>query len=177
MAIEATQTVYLRALDLSDLDRTQRWHNDRSLYETLAGPFRYASRAVEEEWLRRAQAPSAQQVNLAICLSATSEHIGNIYLREIDWIARHAELHIFIGDPRQRGNGYGRAAVRQLIDYAFGDLGLHRVYLFVLADNHAAQRAYVACGMVHEGVLRDHAYKAGAYRDVLVMGICNETVS
>ena len=174
--METQQNVYLRALELSDLDRTQRWHNDRSLYETLAGPFRYASRAVEEEWLRRAQSPSAEQINLAICLRATSEHIGNIYLREIDWIARHAELHILIGDRQQRGKGYGRAAVRQLIDYAFRDLGLHRVYLFVLADNQAACRAYAACGMIQEGVLRDHAYKAGAFRDVLVMGICNETV-
>src|SRR6266511_1340668 len=118
-SIESTQPVYLLALEFTDLERTLAWHNDRALYATLASPFRFVSRATEEEWLRQAQAASPQQINLAICLTAPEEHIGNIYLRDIDWVARRAELHIFIGDPRQRGKGYGRAAVRLLIDYAF----------------------------------------------------------
>jgi RimJ/RimL family protein N-acetyltransferase len=122
------------------------------------------------------QLSSPQQVNLAICLAKQAQHIGNIYLRDIDWIARNAELHIFIGDAQQRNKGYGRVAVQQLIDYAFRDLGLYRVYLFVLADNQAAIRTYAACGLQHEGVLRGHAFKQGAFKDVSVMGICNETV-
>jgi RimJ/RimL family protein N-acetyltransferase len=177
MSDESTQPVYLRALEMDDLDRTHLWHNDRSLYESLAGSFRYVSRAAEAEWLRSAQSASPQHVNLAICLAATSEHVGNIYLRDIDWIARHAELHIFVGDPQQRGKGYGRAAVGLLTAYAFRDLGLRRVYLFVLADNLAAIRTYSACGFAQEGVLRNHAYKNSSFKDVLVMGICNETVS
>lgn len=171
------QLIYLRALENEDLERTFLWHNDRSLYETLGGPFRYVSRAVEEEWLRRAQAGDTRHVNLAICLAATRQHIGNIYLREIDWIARNAELHIFIADVHERGKGYGQAAVRQMIDYAFRDLGLHRVYLFVLADNHAAISAYTACGLQAEGRLRGHAFKHGLFNDVIVMGLCHETGS
>ena len=61
------------------------------------GVFHYASRASDEEWLRKKQMFSDEEVNLAICLTENSQHIGNIYLRNIDWIARHAELRIFIG--------------------------------------------------------------------------------
>jgi len=172
---QSARSVYLRALESSDLDRVQVWHNDHALYETLAGTFRYVSRSVEEEWLRAAQSASHQHINLAICLTGTDKHIGNIYLREIDWVARRAELHIFIGDADQRGHGYGRAAVRQLIEYAFRDLGLHRIYLLVLAGNLPAIRSYTACGMIQEGILRGHAFKGGKFVDVIVMGICDET--
>jgi RimJ/RimL family protein N-acetyltransferase len=169
--------VYLRALESADLERCHKWHNDPALYRSLIGPFRYVSPTVEADWLNEAQRISQRQINLAICLEETSEHIGNIYLREIDWIARHAELHVLIGQPKWRGQGFGREAAGLLLKHAFDDLGLHRVYLFVLADNLSAINMYAACGFVQEGLLRDHAFKNGSFRDVIVMGKCHETGS
>ena len=77
-------------------------------------------------------------MNLAICLSEPPDHIGNIYLRSINWIDRNAELHTFIAQPKHRGKGYGSTAVRLLTKHAFEDLGLMRIYLHVLASNSAA---------------------------------------
>jgi diamine N-acetyltransferase len=171
---QTEEQVYLRALEMADLDRTYLWHTTPALYNSLVGTFRYVSRAIEEEWLRKAQAGSPQQINLAICLTGQSLHIGNIYLRDIDWVARHAELHILIGDPAHRSKGYGQAAVQLLVAYAFQDLGLHRIYLFVLADNTPAVKMYAACGFTCEGRLRSHAFKGGIFKDVLVMGLCDE---
>jgi len=162
--------VYLRALEIEDLDRTFTWHNDRELYRKI-GPFRHVSRATDEEWLRKKQAWSNQELNLAICLTSNSQHIGNIYLRNIHWVDRHAELRIFIGDSDQRSKGYGQAAVRLLVEHAFQDLGLLRVYLFVLEDNRAAIRAYEKCGFVLEGSLRKHFFSGGEFKDCLMMGL------
>ena len=67
---------------------------------------------------------SDDEVNLAICLKDTSQHIGNIYIRSIDWIGRHAELRIFIGEPGQRSKGYGSATIRLAARHVFEDLGL-----------------------------------------------------
>jgi diamine N-acetyltransferase len=167
-----TGRVYLRALESEDLDRTHKWHNDPELYQTLVGPFRYVSRASEEEWLNSMQKYSCRQVNLAICLTSGEEHIGNVYLRDIDWISRHGELHTFIADSAHQSKGYGQAAIRLLITYAFEQLGLLRLYLFVLDENKRAIRAYEKCGFVAEGKLRRHAFKGGKYSDVVVMGIC-----
>ncbi len=167
------EPVYLRSLESGDLDRIHKWHNDAALYESLTGTFRYVSYTTVAEWLRNKQAYSMEQANLAICLTNSSEHIGNIYLRDIDWIARHGELAIFIGESGQRCKGYGRAAVRVLIKHAFQDMGLRRLYLFVLADNSRAIRTYESCGFVVEGRLRKHAFKGGEYKDVSIMGICS----
>ena len=165
-------TVYLRALESSDLDNTHRWHNDRELFESLVGSYRFVSRDAEEKWLRNLTEYSEHQVNLAICVKESSTHIGNLYLKDINWIARRAELHIFIGDREHRGKGYGQSAVRLVIDHAFGDLGLLRLFLQVLENNHAAVRVYEKCGFRLEGKLIKHAYKDGRFCDVLLMGLC-----
>ena len=70
------EPVYLRALELGDLDRTYKWHNDPELYKKLVGSFHYFSRATEEEWLQKKQVYSPQEVDLAICLTDNSRHIG-----------------------------------------------------------------------------------------------------
>lgn len=171
------EPVYLRALELDDLDRTCKWHNDPELYSAFGGAFRYVSRATDEEWLRRKVAYSSEEVNLAICLTSNSQHIGNVYLRHIDWIARHGELEVWIGEPDQRLKGYGQAAVRLLIKHAFQDLGLVRLYLYVMEDNKTAIRVYEKCGFVVEGKLRKHFFKDGKFKAFLVMGLCADDSS
>ena len=164
---QVNETVYLRSLAQDDLDRVLNWHNDPALYSTLGGHFRYVSREAETEWLRR-RLEARDEVNLAICLSEPPDHIGNIYLRNINWVDRNAELHTFIAQREHRGKGYGSAAVRLITKHAFEDLGLMRIYLYVLANNAAAIAAYEKCGFATEGRLRRHALKAGVFEDTLV---------
>jgi RimJ/RimL family protein N-acetyltransferase len=165
-------SVYLRSLECGDLVRTHKWHNDRALYESLIGAFRYASRKAEEEWLRGLLSYSTHRISLAICLTDDSRHIGNIYLSDIDWSARRARVEIFIGDSEFRSKGHGTAALCLLIKHAFKDLGLLRLHLMVLDGNQRAIRLYEKCGFVVEGRLRRHAFKRGKFVDVLVMGLC-----
>lgn len=166
------EDVYLRALEPADVERTSKWHNDAGLYATLVNPFRYVSRAAEEEWIRRKTAYSQTEIQLAICLKEGERHIGNIHLTDIDWVARHACLGIFIGATSCQSKGYGQQALRLLLRHAFHDLGLYRVYLTVLEDNPRALRIYEKCGFVVEGRLRRHAYKRGQFQDLILMGLC-----
>lgn len=165
--------LYLKAIGSDDFERLFKWHNDAALYTTLGGHFRYVSRDSETEWLRR-RIDARDEVNLAICLREPPAHIGNIYLRSIDWVARNAELHTFIAEQEYRGKGYGSTAVRLVMKHAFKDLGLLRLYLYVLANNAAAIATYEKCGFVREGRLRHHVFKQGAFEDMIVMGVCNE---
>ena len=138
----------------------------------LVSPFRYVSRVVEEEWLRRKLAYSQTEFQLAICLKESNQHIENIHLRNIDWVSRLAEVGIFIGEEVHWLKSYGQEALRLILRHAFNDLGLRRVYLTVLDDNHRAIRAYEKCGFVIEGRLRKHVYKRGQFRGLIFMGIC-----
>ncbi|HZZ81725.1 MAG TPA: GNAT family protein [Gemmataceae bacterium] len=166
--------IFFRPLEMGDVDRIHAWHNDVSLFESLIGTHRPVGRAGIEEWLRKRQLYSHDEINLALCVSSDGKHIGNLYLRDINWIARHGELHILIGDSTHRGCGYGQQAVRHFIDHAFQQLGLRRLHLQVLATNLAAIHVYEKCGFVIEGRLRQHAFKNGVFVDVLVMGLCRD---
>ena len=173
MKTKADTEIKLRALSEADLERVLGWHNDSELYTTLGGRFRYVNRETEEKWLRqRMQSPD--EVNLAICLADSDEHIGNLYLRNIDWVHRNAELHIFIARSEHRGKGYGSAAMRHLIRHAFSDMGLVRIYLHTLASNSQAISSYERCGFTVEGRLRRHVFKNGVFEDMVVMGLCRE---
>ena len=109
------EPIYLRALEMSDLDRCHKWHNDKDLYEMFWGPFHFVSKQAVEAWLNRKTSYSSEEYNFAITVKETDKHIGNIYLRKINWVCRHAELQIFIGDREEISRGYGQSAVRQLL--------------------------------------------------------------
>jgi RimJ/RimL family protein N-acetyltransferase len=164
--------IYLRALELSDLDRTHKWHNDPNLYKTLGGVYRYTSMETEEKWLKEAVIGRSDAVNLAVCLLKSNEHVGNIYLRDIDWINRHGEVHQFIGSSSQRLKGIGAQAVGILQNYAFNQLGLERLFVHIIHDNIPAIKSLEKNGWQIEGKLRKHIYKNGEFKDVIVMGFC-----
>ena len=167
-----SEPVYLRPLEMDDLDRCCQWHNCSELYRSLGSPFRHVSRKTAEAWLESKIGWHPNEINLAICLTNSRQHIGNIYLREIDWIARRAELHVFIGDSTQRSKGCGQSAVRQLVQYAFEELGLQRIFLHVLEDNSVARHIYEKCGFKTEGILERHLFKNGQFKNLVVMGLC-----
>lgn len=168
------EPIYLRALEISDLERCHKWHNDRNLYDLLVGSFHFVSKQAEQAWLESKLAFSHHEVNLAICLKESDKHIGNIYLHKIDWISRNAQLGIFIGESEERNKGYGQSAVRQLLLHAFSDLGMKKIYFNVLADNKTAIHVYEKCGFKVEGRLKNQVFKQGKWKDLIVMGICVE---
>jgi RimJ/RimL family protein N-acetyltransferase len=173
----AQPKVFLRALEDGDLERTHRWHNDPEIYQTLVDGFRFVSAKSESEWLAKRVSYSQTEVNLAICLLQGKKHIGNIYLRPINLTFRNAVLGIFIGEKKHRGRGFGGQALRAALRHAFGDLGLHRIYFEVLADNKPAIRLYEKVGFKTEGRLRHHVFKDGQFKDVLVMGMLADEYS
>ncbi len=166
------EPVYLRALDIDDLDTIYRWHNNRELQMQMGGAFRYLSHAAEEARLRERLAYSSTDVALAICLEGSSQHIGNIGVSEIDWIARHGEVTMLIGESLEQAEAYGQAALRLLTDHAVEEMGLRRLYAFVLAEDAFSMGIYEACGWTVEATLREHAFADGEFKDVVVMGIC-----
>jgi RimJ/RimL family protein N-acetyltransferase len=89
-------------------------------------------------------------------------------IREHDKKARYA---IGILDSSVHGIGLGQEITKRIVRHAFDDLGLHRVDLRVLADNHRAIRCYLACGFVEEGRERESALVDGEWHDDVIMGV------
>jgi len=164
--------VYLRAMELSDLERTYRWHTDPSLYESVCGAYRYVSKVSEEEWLKKRAEFSNNELTLAICLTETDEHIGNVFVRNIDWISRSCNSGgAMVGKFDNRSKGYIQAALILFLRHVFKDLGLNRVECHVLVENIASQRAMEKINYKREATLRQAYFKNGVCKDAYVYAI------
>jgi diamine N-acetyltransferase len=165
----ALSAIKLRRLENGDLERLHRWHNDRDLYRYLIGDFFGPTLEQTRNWLQKRIQPDSSQLGLAICMGQTSEHVGNVYFRNIDHENKQAEIHILIGEPNYRDRGVGTATMRTALEYACKMLKLVRVYLYVLEDNARAVSLYERVGFKRQEQLRDHVVKEGVARNVLLM--------
>ena len=74
-----------------------------------------------------------------------------------------------IGDPADRGHGFGTAAVMLLLDVAFLGLGLSNVQLRVFEFNHAGIAAYRRAGFTEIGRRRGSYSMGGRSWDEIYM--------
>ncbi len=110
-------------------------------------------------------------VYFAVETNADARHVGNVWLWNIDWRHRKAELRIAIGDSGATDKGLGTEAISLLCSYAFERLNLHKLYAYVLAINPRARRAFEKAGFVVEGTLREDRWVVDHYSDVYLLGI------
>jgi len=157
---------------VADLPIMFDWINDREQVLSNA-PYKPVTEEAHKAWFESIQQRN-DLVIFGIRLLEDKRLIGSCQLHSINHVHRSAELQIRIGEPSQRGQGYGTEAVRLLLDFAFKDLNLHRVYLHVFSTNAAAIRLYEKAGFKREGLLRKAAHIDGAYVDIVMMGILRE---
>lgn len=113
-------------------------------------------------------------LNLLICLQDNNQMIGDIALKEIDYLNRKAKVDLSIFQTVYRGKGYGTEALRLIIDYSFDQLNLHRIGLDVYSFNKHARYVYEKLGFRQEGMLRKSIYSDGEYFDTIIMGLLKE---
>lgn len=166
--------IYLREISKMDLPIINKYRRDRELIEMLGSPYRYVNIETDEKWFESYQATRSANVRCAICLSNTGEMVGAVYLLTIDWQARSAEYAINIYEEKDRSKGIGKIATTKILEHAFNDLNLNRVYLHVLESNEKAHNFYKKFGFQTEGVYRQSMFKNGEYHNQVVMSLLKE---
>lgn len=63
------------------------------------------------------------------------------------------------------GHGFATEAAQTMLDFSFTDLGLHRISVAIGPDNYGSMAVARRLGMQLEGVIRDHVFTNGAWRD------------
>lgn len=102
------------------------------------------------------------------------EYVGGLNINGID--ERNGTFGIGIQiDRDHRGKGYGTAAMRILLRYAFFERRLHKFNVSVLEGNVASARMLEKLGCVREGVRegvrREVVYANGRYFDEILYGM------
>ncbi|WP_276271278.1 GNAT family N-acetyltransferase [Haloarcula litorea] len=161
------ETVALHTIEAEDVPFLHETVNDPAVRDGLSIG-RPLSEQAEREWVESVGERDSDEVHLLICVDG--DPVGTVGLNGVAATNGHAELGYYLAEDAW-GNGYATDAARTLVDHAFGELRLHRVYAKAFEDNEGSQRVLAKVGFEREGTLRDHWYRRGSHEDVHVYGL------
>ena len=167
------EKVYLRAMEMSDLDDILRYFNTYEMRRFLGSAIP-VSEQKERGWLERVSTIDPfkdGEMVLAIIDIKSEDFLGTCGLMDISPSAHHAEFGIAIYNPDNLNKGYGTDATRVTLWVGFNVLGLHSIYLRAFTHNKRAIRTYEKAGFKMAGTLREHVFSEGKYQDHVIMDI------
>jgi RimJ/RimL family protein N-acetyltransferase len=172
-----TPRLVLRPFSVEDIDDLYAIQSEPEVARYLYWNPR--SRAeVAEELARRVRRTAIEREGDYIVLAVGLPHsntepatvIGDLTL----WLrsAEHRQGEVgFVLNPEHQGRGYGHEAASALLDLAFDQLGLHRVYGRTDARNASSARLMQRLGMRQEAHLVHNEIFKGEWADELVFAI------
>ena len=126
--------VYLRTIELTDVDLLLDWENDPSNWKvsnTLV-PF---SKELIKEYVKSAQdIYTVRQVRFIICKAENDLEVGAVDLFDFDPKHQRAGVGILISD-QERNHGFASEALQIIEGYAQRQVGIRNLYCNILEDN------------------------------------------
>ena len=162
----STERLLLEDLAGRDLGNIRRISRDRETMQYVLLPWleddsgisEFLDRAVAE-----AEKPDRRLFGFAIRIPATGEFAGITMIEIDDGQPGSAEAGCILLPPYWR-NGYAPEILKALLAFAFGSLGLDRVYAKCDELNVPSARAIEKCGLRYEGTLREHVWLRDHWR-------------
>lgn len=156
----------LRALEEKDLEFLYELTNDYAIMSSWFEEPYNSLTELKDSYSRNFKNESVRQ----FVIENDETLVGIVYLVAIDYIHRNCEIEIIV-KPEYGGKGFAKFAFNKAIQYAFEILNMHKVYLYVDTDNEKAIAIYNRQGFKTEGILREHFYTKGTYKDAAFMSV------
>lgn len=158
------ERVTLRTVERDDAELVQRAYNEPAFQEGF--PLDAPSNLPAIEDRIEDVAEDDDSIYLLACVDG--DPVGSVSLRRMN--RSHGMLAYWVL-PDHRGQGYVTEAAALLVDHAFEEVGLHRVFAWTIDDNAASQAVLDRLGFAHEGTYREHVYTRGEHRDTEHYGL------
>ncbi len=162
-------SVFLRALEPSDLDNLFALENDEDVWEisNTSTPF---SHFVLTQYLDNAHRDiyDVRQLRLVICISETQNTIGFIDLFDFEPKHKRVGIGIIIFDKSERNKGFAKQSLELLCNYAFTHLNVHQVFANISEDNINSIKLFESIGFNLIGVKKDWIFSEGKFKDEMM---------
>ncbi len=167
MRILESERILLKPIELEDLNflLNLRWEQEVMNY-LIHDPISYKNQL---DWFNNIK---KTDVALSVFLKEENELkiIGTIGLYEINARHQRAIWRIRL-DPSQQGKGYATEAINLLLDYGFNTLNLNKIISDSFANNIAIVNLTLKLGFKQEGLLVNHYFHKGEFRDAIQFGL------
>lgn len=151
---------YLRQVEEKDLAILKQWRNDWAI-RSVTREYRLLTDADQAQWYESLAKKPPE--HLMFVIESRGVRLGCCGLTYIDFKNRNAEVSIYIGEEVQREKGVGGSVLRMLEDYAFGELGLHKIWAEVYSWNTASQKLFESFGYALEARIPSRVWRDGKF--------------
>lgn len=165
----------LRHLRAGDLATLLAYRNDPKVarYQSWSGLSEAQARQFIDAMSAAEPGQPGAGFQFAIELSSTGTHIGDCYLKMLDFDPQQAEIGYTLARDYQ-GQGYGTEAVARLLEYCFDTLDLHRVTATTACANTASIGLLGHLGMRREGRMRRSFWCKGRWLDEYLFAVLRD---
>jgi RimJ/RimL family protein N-acetyltransferase len=107
--------------------------------------------------------------------SETGTTVGHISLGGISRKNKSARIsRVLIGDADNKGKGYCKKMINEILKIGFDQMQLHRISLGVYDYNTAALKCYQSAGFSIEGTMREVLFQDGKWWSLIEMAILEQ---
>jgi RimJ/RimL family protein N-acetyltransferase len=171
-------TVRLEYFTKEDYDQLINWIDDDWLMQNWTGSmFSYPLNEEKLDWYTKDtnDPETSDALVYKVIDNSTEQVVGHISLGSISRKNRAARIsRVLVGKTSERGKGYCKSMIMEILRIGFENLKLHRISLGVYDFNTSAINCYEKCGFVKEGVSRDVLLYEGEYWSLVEMAILED---
>jgi RimJ/RimL family protein N-acetyltransferase len=165
-------SVALHTIEEEDLEFLQRGRNHPEIRRPLTDVDPRNGEQIRE-YFENSVSDDGDGFGFLVCRSDDEEPVGAVH---IPWIrTKHGSgMLMYWVLPEHQGNGYVTEATELILDFAFEERRLAKVYAIVLETNVGSQRVLEKLDFQREGVHRKETFVDGERRDSYRYGLLAE---
>ncbi len=164
--------ISLRPLKLKDAPLILEWMHDPDIAQQFLQDFSSYDLQSEEKFISESWTDQ-KNLHLAI-ISPEDEYLGGISLKNIDHQHKNAEYAIALR-KKAIGKKIAIQATKKILNLAFKEKKLYRVYLNVLSENIRARKFYEKVGFIYEGENKNAVLIKNKLRNLSLYAIFNDS--
>ena len=168
MILNKTNKISLRAIEREDLKLIQSWRNMPSI-QHFVREYREMSMSNIEKWYD--SIIDNKEFIFFIIEDINKEPTGVVGLTYIDFINKHADLHLGLYEKPWGDHSYGTDVIDLMLNYGFNYINLNKIYAEIYSIDDAKIKLFKSNKFKQDAILREHYYHNGKYEDSHILSI------
>lgn len=167
--------IYLRPIEITDTYLILKWRNTTKIKNHCFDKSEVTEQSHMEFYKENIETGKYKQFiveRIEEITGVASYPIATVYLKDIDHQNHRCELCIFTSDDEEWNTESQSIAIRMLIEKAFNEYGIHKIYSYVIANNFDEVELLEKSGFIQEAILKEESLLLNGNRsDVIRMAL------
>ncbi|HDP98985.1 MAG TPA: N-acetyltransferase [bacterium] len=167
--------ICLTAVERADIQQLMLWRNQPDFRKHFR-EYRELNSDMQNKWFEEKVLQDPNTIMFSVRKENNQQLLGCCGLVYINWIHRHADLSLYIGwnNSYIDDKGYADESCRLLLNYAFNELSLNKVWTEIYEFDGKKKQLYNKFKFQQDGLLRQNYYYDGKWWDSLILSILAE---